>query len=608
MTERRVCWFDIESHSIEDRYAMSPREFFRLGQFAIGRTGKVELTDSYDDFMKVLRSADLLIGANIASFDLPVLAGKDSLWPLEMAANRRVLDSFIWGSIVMPAPDKFTMRSGRQVFEGEKPEKAKMWLSLDNMAFQLGIPGKIGDLKAMAKNYGGFGNIPLDDPEFLEYAVADVEVVRNVSIKLLERGPVTDYIWREQLNAAIDAKNSTNGILVDRDAAQARVDELKERRDKIMVWLERDFDMPTDSKQPWRTNAGKGAILKALDSFGIVYENNPDWTKTAKGAPSFSGDAMKAVTAGTEAQELGEALAELQGQRSLAQLALDSIQPDGKAHPEITALQRSGRKSTTKPGLTVWSARGPGAVEKRYFVPEPGCKFVALDYSQADARIVAAYSGDEAFKERFAPGADAHEITGRLVFGDETYDSDPDKYRQIAKALGHAYAYRAGAKKLALTAGQPLEVAQRFVEAMQKGYPKVTAWQEKVTREGERGSVTNDWGRTMIISSYWDEKRGKNVSRAYTQASAMYGQSGTRELMVDALIKMYHRDVRMIQALRAQIHDELLFSIPEEDLEWMVPAIRECMEVTFKPREGGQAVHFPVSSGEPADNWYEAGH
>lgn len=110
MTERRVIWFDCETHSIDDRYAMSPEEFFRLGQFAVGREGEVQLVEDYKEFMDILRSADLLIGANISAFDLPVLAGKDSLWPLELAYEKKVLDTFVWASQVMPAPEIFTTR------------------------------------------------------------------------------------------------------------------------------------------------------------------------------------------------------------------------------------------------------------------------------------------------------------------------------------------------------------------------------------------------------------------------------------------------------------------------------------------------------------------
>src|SRR5690606_22870319 len=159
---------------------------------------------------------------------------------------------------------------------------------------------------------------------------------------------------------------------------------------------------------------------------------------------------------------IGKALAEVMGHRSLSQLTLDCVQPDGKVHPEISAVQRSGRKSTTNPGLTVWTSRGEGAVEKSYYIPDnEDERLVAFDYSQADARIVAAYSGDVEYAKRFEEGVDSHELTGRLIFTGETvqqedgeeffiphYDDDPVENRKTAKNLGHAYSYRAGEVKL----------------------------------------------------------------------------------------------------------------------------------------------------------------
>src|SRR5690606_8307043 len=107
---------------------------------------------------------------------------------------------------------------------------------------------------------------------------------------------------------------------------------------------------------------------------------------------------------------------------------------------------------------------------------------------------------------------------------------------QTSKALGHAYAYRAGPKTLSNTAKQPLEVAERFVAAMNDAYPDVIRWQERVTREGESGWVTNDWGRRMMVDVTYEN--GRRKTRAWTQAPALYGQSGTREIVVDALIRM----------------------------------------------------------------------
>src|SRR5690606_16342386 len=192
-----------------------------------------------------------------------------------------------------------------------------------------------------------------------------------------------------------DAQNSRNGFRVDIAAATRRRDELAARKGEILTMLHEKYDFPTDGAMPWRTTAGKNAILKVLAENGITPETRPDWEKTKTGNISLGGKVLVSLTEGTPAEDIGKALAEVMGHRSLSQLTLDCVQPDGKVHPEISAVQRSGRKSTTNPGLTVWTSRGEGAVEKSYYIPDnEDERLVAFDYSQADARIVAAYSGD----------------------------------------------------------------------------------------------------------------------------------------------------------------------------------------------------------------------
>lgn len=609
-----ILYFDIESHNAGKQWGMKPEEFFRLGQFAWGPTGEVQLTTDYNEMIDAIDLADGLVGHNIHAFDLSALFGKDDTYPLQRSMEKEIFDTMVFAALACPAPPFYTNRAGSNM-KAEKPAEILKWLSLDNLSFQLGLDGKEGDLKALAKKYNppktldrdlDYGLIPLDDPDFLAYAAQDVVALQELTTALLWMHEPTEYDWREQLNAAIDAQNSRNGFRVDIPVAQARAKTLTERKEVVLREMEEKYGFPTEGKMPWRTNPGKEAILKALADQGITPETHPDWTKTKTGNISLGGEVLIELTEGTPAEDMGQALAEIMGQRSLAQLALASVQPDGKVHPEITALQRSGRKSTTKPGLTVWTSRGKGAIEKAYFVPDSDNEvLIEFDYSQADARIVAALSGDEEFTKRFADGIDAHELTGRLVFGDKRYDEempdDPKKHplRQVAKALGHAYAYRAGPKTLARTSGESEDVARAFVNAMERAYRKVTRWQEKVTDEGVSGYVTNHWGRRMVIQR----------EREYTQAPAMYGQSGTRELMVDALIRMAYADLRLITWLKAQVHDALVFSVPKSELDWAVPKIKELMECSWAPNDGtGREVFFPVGVGEPAQTWEQAGH
>jgi DNA polymerase-1 len=609
---KRHVFFDIESHGVEKRYSMSPREFGRLYQYAING-GPVILTEDYDEIISVLRSADYVIGHNIHSFDLSVLFGVDSMEPLEMTLQNRVIDTMCLAALLNPAPYSFTTRAGHTFFDGAKPEKALKWLSLDNQAFNLGLSGKLGDLSEIAARYNppktpksklDYGATDINDEEFRAYAVQDVEVVRDLYQSLLsmqkwQKYP-GDYLWREQLVWAINAQITRNGIVVNREEAQARVDELGKRREEIMAWLVEQFDMPTESKQPWKTNAGKGAIIKAFESFGIVPEKNKTWTRTAGDAPSFSGETMKTISEGTEAEELGTALAELQGQRSLAQLALDSCYEDGRAHPEITALQRSGRLSVTRPGLTVWTARGPGAVEKRYFVADPGCVMVEMDFSAADARAVAALSGDEEFAKRLLPGVDAHDVTGEIFFGAEDYHADRTRLRPVAKQGGHALAYRVGAKKLATSLDVSVAEAKTFIENYQKAYPWLHRWQNRVTEEGDRGYVTNAWGRRMVV----------DPERSFTQSSALHGQSTTREILFEGLIKIAGDRPSVLRWLKVTVHDALVWSIPKDVVEAEVKYILEKMTMTFDPKTNvSQPIDFTLGVGPlDATDWFGASH
>lgn len=598
MAERLVLFGDIETASSDERYNMDPQDFFRLGQWAYSRSGEVHTTTSYKDFRNRVEDADLVVFHNGISYDLPQIFGHESYIPLEMAANRRVLDTMVWAHLVYPAPNQFTTRNGHTFYDGSKPEKSLRWLSLDNLSHQLGLTGKIGDLKALAKKYGGFDQIPLDDPEFLEYAIQDIVALQELSVKLLDMGPVTDYVWREMLCVAIDAKISSNGWMVDQDKAQSRVDELKARRDKIMEWLVSDYDMPTDSKAPWKTNVGKGAIIKAFESFGIVPENNPTWPRTPANAPSFSGATMLAISEGTEAEDLGRSLAELQGQRSLAQLALDSTHADGKVHPDITSLQRTGRKSFTKPGLSVWTSRGEGAAEKEYLIAQPGHVLCEIDFSQIDARCVAALAADTEFAKRFEPGVDAHELSGRLAFGDEMYDSDPAKYRQIAKIGTHGWNYNIGVKKLAASLDIPQAQAKQFIDGLNAAYPRVAKWKARMSDQGESGWITNVHKRRMRV----------DVERSWSQSSGLVGQSSATELLKDALIRAYKHDPELIGMLKATIHDAVVLEFPDNRESELRELWKEILESTWKP-EGGMEMTFPVSLGpKGARTWREAGH
>lgn len=526
---------------------------------------------------------------------------------------------------------------------------------LKELAYEFGDP----ELPRKERIKDGFGKIPVDDERYRQYLMGDVDASGRVSKELLRLGSLNEYALREQEIEARKAVISANGLRVDIPRAQARVEELAARREVIMAGLVDRYDFPTDGLAPWDTDRGKRSILAALGDAGIT-PGKVDWPKTPvwkkreeklleaeekivdlreqvrqhridldnpelknrsrasrerwierdedkirellyRPLPPYFGLAMGGgeligLTEGTEAEELGRALAELKGQRSLAQLALDSVHSDGFCHPQITMLQRSGRWSTTDPGLTIWTSRGPGAVEKAYFLPDDEKQaLVEFDYSNADARVVAALSGDTRYAERFEPGADGHMINALAAWGERVVATDPKGYRQQAKVPGHSWAYRVGPDTLARNTGLLKSVAKTFLDGMNKAFSRVVAWQNRsVAFARQHGYVTNPWGRKMPVEK----------GHEYTQAPALEGQSGTREIVCDSLLAM---PIWLLRMVKAQIHDALLFSLPKESIDRSVPYIVRLMAAEMNP-PGGQHIDLPVSAGPPAADWHLASH
>ena len=571
-----ILFFDTETLSSDHMWNTHPRDFFRLGQYAWGE-GEVILTEDFDEMQYALRAARLVVGHNIHSYDLSYLLGDEAI-------DIPTFDTFIHATCVTPAPDRFLNSKG-VVQLSNSPGSAKAFHSLENTCFSFGIPGKHGDLKEMAKRYQcDIGEIPIND-EYREYARQDVVANRELARAMFSVANPTKYEWREQEVAAINAQISRNGFRVDRRVAEARVRELQVRKDALLVDLVLDYGFPTKGKQPWRSKDGKQAILD------ILGDSAKDLPKTKKGAPSLSGDAIKSVTVGTDNEDLGEALGELLGQRSLAQLALENVHEDGFVHPNITSLQRSRRFSVSDPGLSIWTAHGPGAIEKSYFVPDDEDHVLyEMDFSAADARVVAAYSGDKRYlRDMTDESFDAHAQTAQWCFGAQ-FSTDPKGFRQRAKPVTHSIPYGAGGKRISETVGIPVEHGQQVLKKFGMTYPAVARWMKRAREQGKTGTLENSWGGVLYLEP----------GREYTQSPALYGQNGTRELLVDGLIRC--RDADLLKYLKITVHDAVVFSFPRRTASALKKKAEACFTTKFRE------VPFPLTSGPPADDWYKAGH
>lgn len=635
---------------------MTPEEFVRLFQYAIN-DGPVQLISDLEEARRILREADYVVGHNIISSDLPWIFGLDSLEPLHMAMDRKVIDTFYLANLLKPAPYSFTRENGSVSTASSKPvEHAMGWLSLANLTYQFGLPGKLGNLKELAKPYQPkgtkvadyeYGLIPLDDPDFRGYAEQDVIADRALFYFLMNevktQGYPGDYIWREmELMAATVGQMHLNGIKVNVEYGNQRVAEMAAKREEIMSWLVEKYDFPTEGKSPWASAKGKEAIVSAMQDYGITPETH-DWPRTPTGALKLGGEDLKMLAEGVseEAEEFVAAIGELKGMRSIPALVLDTMKSDGRVHPKVTSLQRSGRWSFTDPGVTIFGERNERLkADKALFIAEEGKVLAGFDYSSADARAMAALSGDDEFARRFEEDEngdalyDGHNLTGEAIFGADEYYGDGPRdrsakppLRPVSKAAGHAQNYNIGAYKLANTLNteskkqklglhfwapantkygqKPIEEfpdsmdTRDFIRNFNESYAWLKRFKDRAVQEAEdNGYVTNSWGRRMAVDS----------GRAYTMGPALHGQSVTREMMGDAILRLIRKGDYYVRAMRAIIHDELLLEFDEATIERDIAVVKECMEHVFDPGTNvSTPIKFPVGHGY-GKTWRDASH
>lgn len=674
---KRILYWDTETFSAGTELNMTPREFVRLFQYAWD-DGPVQMTTNYDEMLEIVRSADFLVAHNQISFDLTALFGYESIEPLYLAMERKVIDTYYLAHLLHPAPMKYRRRNGSWAVEtDDSVGHAKGWLSLDNLAYQFNLPGKIGDLKELAKKYNPpktpvkqleYGLIDPEDSEFLAYAEQDVIAVRALYKHLLnsirEQEYPGEYIWREmELLSATVGQMHRNGILVDQEYARNKIEIQEKQKAETLEWLVENYDFPREGKAPWSTTEGKEATLRALADFGFTPENTPEWEMTPKGAPKLGGKDLLTFTEGTEAEEFVRNLGALKGLRAISHTVMENLKPDGRVHPQITALQRSGRWSFTDPGVTIFGERNERLkADKALFVAAEGNLMAGFDYSSADARAMAALSGDHEYARRFATDEegndlyDAHNLTGEAVFGADAYYGDGPRdakarpaLRPATKPIGHGSNYQIGAYKLAnginkacreegldlffwAPAGKnrdgsprakPISVPEKFshvvkndeltgapipegfflardiLNSMKESYSFLTRLKEDAHKFGEQnGYIENSWQRRMQVIK----------ERAYTQAPAQLGQGTTREMMGDAILRLIRKGEYYIRSMRAIIHDELLLEFNEDTIERDVAVVKGCMEVDFVPHTPqGFPIRFPVGHGF-GRTWLDAAH
>jgi DNA polymerase-1 len=253
----------------------------------------------------------------------------------------------------------------------------------------------------------------------------------------------------------------------------------------------------------------------------------------------------------------------------------------GRLHTSFNQLvAATGRLSSSNPNLQNIPVRTElGRRIRAAFVPDPGWRFVAADYSQIELRILAHVSGEESLIEAFRRGEDIHARTASEVFG-VALDAVTPEQRDIAKTTNFAVIYGVTAFGLSRGLDMSTKQAQEFLDRFFARHPKVKAYLGRTVAEGrERGFVATLLGRRR----YLPELRSGNPNlRGFGERMATNApiQGTAADLVKIAMVRMA-RELRahgLESRMLLQVHDELLFETPAAEVARLQALATEVME------------------------------
>jgi DNA polymerase-1 len=240
----------------------------------------------------------------------------------------------------------------------------------------------------------------------------------------------------------------------------------------------------------------------------------------------------------------------------------------------------TGRLSSTNPNLQNIPIRTKlGREIRAAFIAEPGHVLLAADYSQIELRLLAHYSKDKLLLEAFRRGDDIHTLTASHVFGVPPLMVTPDHRRQ-AKVVNFGIVYGLSAFGLSQQLGIEPGEARKFIDAYFEKYAGVRAFIDATIEQTRRDQrVKTLFGRIRPIPDI----NSKNATqRGFAERTAVNTplQGTAADLIKLAMIRI-DEEIRkrgLRSRMTLQVHDELVFEVPESEVDAMKPLVREHME------------------------------
>lgn len=328
--------------------------------------------------------------------------------------------------------------------------------------------------------------------------------------------------------------------------------------------------------------------------------------KKTKTGPSTDSDVLEALAG--QGHRLPLLLMEYRELEKLRSTYVDAlprlVNPrTGRLHTSFNqTVAQTGRLSSSDPNLQNIPIRTAlGREIRKGFVADPGTVFLAADYSQIELRILAHFSGDEAFVTAFREDRDVHRQTAAAIFGIPLEEVSGDQRGQ-AKTVNFGVLYGQGEFSLGNQLGIGREAAKQFIDEYFQRFPGVRRYlDEQVELARERGWAGTLAGRRRAIpelnSKNWNIRQfGERVA----QNTPIQGSAADliKKAMIDVQEALDAGDTGA--RLLLQVHDELLFEVPEERVD-------EVRELVVARMESAMELRVPLKVEVGVGrSWYEA--
>jgi DNA polymerase-1 len=463
---------------------------------------------------------------------------------------------------------------------------------------------RYGEVAGTGKAKQRFENVSIE--KATEYAAEDADVTLRLWQVLKARLPAEHmtrvYETLERPLIPVLARMERQGISIDRTMLARLSGEFAQEAMGLEEEIRQLAGEPLNPGSPKQLGDILFGKMGLADAVGAK--------KTKTGAWSTSASVLEDLA------ELGHALPQkILEWRQVAKLrstytdALPSyVNPEtGRVHTNYAlAATTTGRLSSSEPNLQNIPIRTEeGRKIRRAFIAAPGHKLVSADYSQIELRLLAEIADIAALKDAFRDGLDIHAMTASEMFG-VPIAGMPGDVRRRAKAINFGIIYGISAFGLANQLGIPREEAGAYIRKYFERFPGIRAYMD-ATREfcRQNGYVTTIFGRKC----HYPEIKASNPSiRSFNERAAINArlQGSAADIIRRAMIRMDGALAKECLTARMllQVHDELIFEVPDSEVEPTLRLVKHVMEEAPKP---AVALSVPLQvDARAADNWDEA--